>query len=94
MVNGKPLFTGVSETDQLKKIFRIRGTPNEKIYPELRNLPEWNPENFDEYPEDDILKYVPKLDSDGVDLLLVLKFIIFRKCFKLILIKEFLQMKL
>jgi cyclin-dependent kinase len=42
MVNGKPLFTGVSETDQLKKIFRIRGTPNEKVYPELKNLSEWN----------------------------------------------------
>jgi len=70
MVNGKPLFTGVSENDQLKKIFRIRGTPNEKLYPEAKSLPEWNPENFDEFPEEDILKYVPKLDADGVDLLL------------------------
>lgn len=42
MVNGKPLFTGVSETDQVKKIFRIRGTPNEKSYPEIKTLPEWN----------------------------------------------------
>ena len=42
MVNGKPLFTGVSETDQLKKIFRIRGTLNEKIYPDIRSCSEWN----------------------------------------------------
>lgn len=42
MVNGKPLFTGVSENDQLKKIFKIRGTPHEKNYPELKNLPDWN----------------------------------------------------
>ena len=42
MVNGKPLFTGVSESDQLKKIFKIRGTPHEKTYPELKSLPDWN----------------------------------------------------
>jgi hypothetical protein len=42
MVNAKPLFTGTSENDQLKKIFRVMGTPNEKIYPELKALPDWN----------------------------------------------------
>lgn len=42
MITGKPLFAGVSENDQLKKIFRIRGTPNEKTYPELKTLSEWN----------------------------------------------------
>jgi len=42
MINGKPLFTGVSETDQLKKIFKVRGTPTEKSYPDLKNLPDWN----------------------------------------------------
>jgi hypothetical protein len=42
MVNGKPLFTGVSENDQLKKIFRVRGTPNEKTYPDIKTLSEWN----------------------------------------------------
>ncbi len=42
MVNGKPLFTGVSENDQLKKIFRVRGTPNDKTYPEIKTLSEWN----------------------------------------------------
>jgi hypothetical protein len=42
MVNGKPLFTGVSETDQLKKIFKIRGTPTEKTVPDIKSYPEWN----------------------------------------------------
>ena len=71
MVNGKPLFTGISETDQLKKIFKIRGTPNEKIFPELKNLSEWNAENFEIYHEDDLSKFVPGLDSSGLDLLIV-----------------------
>jgi hypothetical protein len=41
MISGKPLFTGTSEADQLKRIFKIRGTPNEKIYPEIGKLPDW-----------------------------------------------------
>lgn len=46
MVNGKPLFTGVSETDQLKKIFKVRGTPNEKIIPDIKSYPDWNVNNL------------------------------------------------
>ena len=42
MVNGKPLFAGVSESDQIKKIFKIRGTPNEKEYPDLKSFQDWN----------------------------------------------------
>jgi hypothetical protein len=42
MVNGKPLFTGTSEQDQIKKIFKIRGTPTEQTWPEFSKLPEWN----------------------------------------------------
>jgi len=42
MISGKPLFTGSSEADQLKKIFKIKGTPNEKTYPDIVKLQEWN----------------------------------------------------
>lgn len=41
MLNGKPLFQGFSEKDQLNRIFRIRGTPNEKTVPALKSYPEW-----------------------------------------------------
>lgn len=73
MSSGKQLFMGKSDFDQLKKIFHIRGTPNEKTFPGLADLPEWDNDNekFDNYPEDDIKKYVPKLDAKGLDLLLV-----------------------
>jgi len=69
MVNGKALFMGVSETDQLKKIFKIRGTPTENHWPEAFKLPEWNAENFEQHPEDSLAKFVPKLDNEGLDLL-------------------------
>ena len=72
MVTGKPLFMGKSESDQLKKIFKIRGTPSDTYATSLRDLPEWgvNENVFDSIPEDDIKKYVTGLDSEGIDLLL------------------------
>lgn len=72
MASGKQLFMGKNNYDQLKKIFHIRGTPTERTYPSLEDLPEWGNDDyqFENYPEKDIRKYVPKLDSDGVDLLL------------------------
>lgn len=72
MVTGKPLFMGKSEPDQVKKIFKIRGTPSDIYAPGLRDLPEWgvNENVIDNCPGEDIKKYVPSLDSEGLDLLL------------------------
>jgi len=69
MVTGKPLFSGLSESNQLSKIFSIRGTPNETRWPEAFKLPEWNSENFQQYSEENLGTHVPKLDQDGLDLL-------------------------
>ena len=72
MVTGKPLFMGKSESDQLKKIFKVRGTPSDSYCGCLRELPEWgvNDNVFDSYDEVDIRKHVPNLDEDGIDLLM------------------------
>ena len=42
MLTNQPLFAGDSEIDQLFKIFHILGTPNTTIWPELKDLPDWN----------------------------------------------------
>lgn len=41
MANYKPLFKGDSEIDQILKLFKILGTPNEKNWPEALKLPEY-----------------------------------------------------
>ncbi len=41
MLNLKPLFPGTSEQDQLKKIFKIMGTPDPDKWTGLSELPEW-----------------------------------------------------
>jgi len=50
LVTKRPLFTGDSEVDQLYRIFRILGTPNEKIWPGVTSFkdykmtfPNWRP---------------------------------------------------
>jgi hypothetical protein len=42
MANGRPLFAGSSEADQLDRIFRTLGTPIEAAYPGLLELPGWS----------------------------------------------------
>ena len=45
MSNGRPLFPGTSESNQLERIFKALGTPTPEIYPGIVELPEYNP-NF------------------------------------------------
>jgi len=69
MANGRPLFAGTSENDQLDRIFRLLGTPNEEIYPQIADLPEYKPD-FTIYPRPDSLaQLVEGLDHRGCDLL-------------------------
>lgn len=41
MINLKPLFPGTSETDELKRIFKLTGTPSVEKWPGLADLPNW-----------------------------------------------------
>ena len=71
MVTGKPLFTGNSENDQLKKIFAIMGTPTENHAPSLRELPEWGvgDNNFENNVPKNFKEIFPNLDAEGLDLI-------------------------
>lgn len=71
MVLGRPLFSGVSEADQLDKIFRLLGTVRVRDYPGIEELPEYSPDVLPQYPppRGGIGSLVPTLDASGVDLL-------------------------
>jgi len=43
MCNGRPLFPGTSEKNQLERIFMALGLPSEEDYPGLAELEEWRP---------------------------------------------------
>merc|ERR1712170_141184 len=68
---GRPLFPGNDVDDQLKRIFKLLGTPTEETWPGMTQLPEYKP-----YPmyfvNTNWQQVVPNLSSRGRDLLLSL----------------------
>ncbi|KAG6487874.1 hypothetical protein ZIOFF_056612 [Zingiber officinale] len=68
MVNQQPLFPGDSEIDELFKIFRILGTPNEETWPGVTSLPDFK-SAFPKWQSKDLATVVPNLGAPGIDLL-------------------------
>ncbi|EDO07418.1 Protein kinase domain family protein [Babesia bovis T2Bo] len=68
MINGVPLFPGVSEQDQLKRIFKVLGSPNVGTWPGVVDLPAYNPD-MDQFEKQPWNVIVPKLGGAGVDLI-------------------------
>ncbi|RKP10988.1 kinase-like domain-containing protein [Thamnocephalis sphaerospora] len=68
MVLRHPLFPGDSEIDELFRIFRVLGTPNDDIWPGVSSLPDYKP-SFPKWTPQPLSKVVPGLDPHGLDLL-------------------------
>lgn len=69
MMTGKPMFPGSNESDELRLIFKALGTPTEKTWPEVVDLPDWKKQTISSYPAKKLSELVPGLDKDGYDLL-------------------------
>jgi len=68
MALNKPIFPGDSEIGQLFKIFQIMGTPNEKSWPDVINLPEYKT-TFPQWRPTSFIDLFPDLDKDCIDLM-------------------------
>ncbi|KAF4213280.1 hypothetical protein CNMCM8980_010289 [Aspergillus fumigatiaffinis] len=68
LYTGRPLFPGTTNEDQLQKIFRLMGTPSERSWPGISQLPEYKP-NFHVYATQDLGLILPQIDPLGLDLL-------------------------
>jgi cyclin-dependent kinase len=71
MVNGGIFFQAYSEKDQIKKIFRMLGTPVKEECPSICALDGWKAEEWEVYPKGNFSELVPKLNTAGIDLLAV-----------------------
>lgn len=71
MLTRRALFPGDSEIDQLFRIFRTLGTPDETIWPGVSMLPDFK-SHFPKWQPQSIGKIVPSLDEDGLSLLMKL----------------------
>jgi serine/threonine protein kinase len=68
LVTKKPLFAGASEEDQLDKIFKVRGTPTDEEWPEMKELPLYKAD-MPHYEATSLHEKVPRLDESGLELL-------------------------
>lgn len=68
MYSGRPLFPGSNNDDQLQKIFRLMGTPSERTWPGISQLPEYKA-NFPSYATQALHILLPQVDQLGLDLL-------------------------
>ncbi|XP_041438984.1 cyclin-dependent kinase 2 isoform X1 [Xenopus laevis] len=68
MITRRALFPGDSEIDQLFRIFRTLGTPDEVSWPGVTTMPDYK-STFPKWIRQDFSKVVPPLDEDGRDLL-------------------------
>ncbi|KAL7476092.1 hypothetical protein ACHAW6_001973, partial [Cyclotella cf. meneghiniana] len=69
MVTKRPLFPGDSEIDELYKIFRQLGTPNETVWPGVTQLQDWNTAFPIWYKSPFTKTFTDNVDASGVDLL-------------------------
>lgn len=71
LLSQKPLFPGKSEIDQINKIFKELGTPNEKIWPGYSDLPAKQSVSFVNHPYNKIGNRFPPsmLSKQGLALL-------------------------
>nr|XP_033798086.1 cyclin-dependent kinase 1 isoform X2 [Geotrypetes seraphini]XP_033798087.1 cyclin-dependent kinase 1 isoform X2 [Geotrypetes seraphini]XP_033798088.1 cyclin-dependent kinase 1 isoform X2 [Geotrypetes seraphini]XP_033798090.1 cyclin-dependent kinase 1 isoform X2 [Geotrypetes seraphini]XP_033798091.1 cyclin-dependent kinase 1 isoform X2 [Geotrypetes seraphini] len=68
MATKKPLFHGDSEIDQLFRIFRALGTPNNDIWPDVESLQDYK-NTFPKWKAGSMSSHVKNIDEDGLDLL-------------------------
>eukprot|EP01121_Diplochlamys_sp_Union-15-3_P016097 TRINITY_DN5416_c0_g3_i1.p1 TRINITY_DN5416_c0_g3~~TRINITY_DN5416_c0_g3_i1.p1 ORF type:complete len:304 (-),score=36.04 TRINITY_DN5416_c0_g3_i1:90-1001(-) len=68
MITKRPLFPGDSEIDQIYRIFRILGTPNDDEWPGVSKLDNYRI-TFPKWKKQSLSSVLPKMDPDGLDLL-------------------------
>ncbi|NXO94468.1 CDK2 kinase, partial [Certhia brachydactyla] len=69
-ITRRALFPGDSEIDQLFRIFRTLGTPDELSWPGVSALPDYK-STFPRWARQDLAKVLPPLDEEGRKLLAV-----------------------
>ncbi|XP_029574186.1 cyclin-dependent kinase 20 [Salmo trutta] len=69
LLNNSPLFPGENDIEQLCCVLRVLGTPNQHIWPEITELPDYNKITFKENPAIPLEEIVPDTSPQAVDLL-------------------------
>lgn len=68
MIMRQPLFPGDSEIDEIFRIFRLLGTPDEDMWPGVTTLPDYKP-SFPSWHAKDLADNVPGLTAESGEIL-------------------------
>ncbi|AFR97868.1 cyclin-dependent kinase 1 [Cryptococcus neoformans] len=68
MATRQPLFPGDSEIDEIFRIFRVLGTPDEDVWPGVRGLPDYKP-TFPQWHPVELGDVIKGFEADGIDLI-------------------------
>lgn len=68
MHTGRPLFPGKNNSDQLIKIFRLFGTPNDQTWPAVTEYSEWN-KSFPVFAPQNLTAALPMMEPLALDLM-------------------------
>lgn len=69
MVSGRPMFPGSTTENELTLIFKMLGTPNERVWPGITSNAEFLNGNYPTYRPEKLINHVPRIELDGLDLL-------------------------
>ncbi|BGP08044.1 hypothetical protein NBRC10512_002890 [Rhodotorula toruloides] len=69
MIMRQPLFPGDSEIDEIFRIFRLLGTPDEDVWPGVTNLPDYKT-TFPHWHAKDIMDHVPGCTEESAELII------------------------
>ncbi|XP_030828515.1 cyclin-dependent kinase 20-like [Strongylocentrotus purpuratus] len=69
LLNNSPIFPGENDIEQLCCVLRILGTPTEKTWPGMKDLPDYNKITFPENPPIPLEQIVPDASPEALDLL-------------------------
>ncbi|XP_066914524.1 cyclin-dependent kinase 20-like [Clytia hemisphaerica] len=75
LLNNSPLFPGESDIEQLCCVLKALGTPNEEIWPGLKELPDYNKITFPENQPVPMNQLVP--DASEIELDLLQQFLVY-----------------
>ncbi|XP_064605348.1 cyclin-dependent kinase 20-like [Liolophura sinensis] len=69
LLNNSPLFPGENDIEQLCCVLRVLGTPSEKTWPGITDLPDYNKITFPETPPIPFEEILPDASAEALDLL-------------------------
>uniref|UniRef100_A0AAQ4QMI5 cyclin-dependent kinase n=1 Tax=Gasterosteus aculeatus aculeatus TaxID=481459 RepID=A0AAQ4QMI5_GASAC len=69
MATGRPMFPGATVKEELHLVFRLLGTPTEDTWPGISSNEEFRSYLFPQYRPQALINHVPRLDTEGIDLL-------------------------